>query len=87
MIRRLVLSPPVVGISEAMSYPLIESEITFFYTHDLGPSAQFYEDGLALKLWLDQGSCRIYRVSGDGYVGLCQSSGTKTPLTTSVVEY
>jgi hypothetical protein len=49
-----------------MSSPLIESEITFFYTHDLGPSAQFYEDVLALKLWLAQGSCRIYRVSSNG---------------------
>jgi catechol 2,3-dioxygenase-like lactoylglutathione lyase family enzyme len=36
---------------------------------------------LGLELWLDQGSCRIYQVSGDGYVGVCQSSGTKTPLT------
>ncbi|MBW4543258.1 MAG: hypothetical protein KME25_02240 [Symplocastrum torsivum CPER-KK1] len=64
-----------------MPHPSIESSITFFYTHDLEISAQFYEDVLGLKLWLDQGSCRIYRVSGDGYVGLCQSSETKTPPT------
>ena len=81
MIRRLKLSHPIVGISEAMSHPPIESTITFFYTHDLDTSARFYEDVLGLELWLDQGSCRIYRVSGNGYVGLCQSSGTKTPLT------
>jgi catechol 2,3-dioxygenase-like lactoylglutathione lyase family enzyme len=61
--------------------PPIESSITFFYTYDLDTSIQFYEDVLGLELWLDQGSCRIYRVSGDGYVGLCQSSETKTPLT------
>jgi hypothetical protein len=81
MIRRLKLSHPIVGISEAMSHPPIESTITFFYTHDLDTSARFYEDVLGLKLWLAQGSCRIYRVSGDGYVGLCKTSGTKTPLT------
>ena len=81
MSRRLKLSHPVVGISEAMPHPSIESSITFFYTHDLEISAQFYEDVLGLKLWLDQGSCRIYRVSGDGYVGLCQSGETKTPPT------
>ncbi|MBE9127912.1 MULTISPECIES: VOC family protein [unclassified Coleofasciculus] len=63
-----------------MSHPPIESSITFFYTHDFDISARFYEDRLGLELWLDQGSCRIYRVSGDGYVGLCQTSGTKTPL-------
>lgn len=62
-----------------MSHPPIESSITFFYTHDLDTSAQFYEDVLGLELWLDQGSCRIYQVSGDGYVGLCQTSETKTP--------
>ena len=81
MIRRLKLSPPAVGISKAMSHPPIESSITFFYTYDLDTSVQFYEDVLGLELWLDQGSCRIYRVSADGYVGLCQSRETKTPLT------
>jgi catechol 2,3-dioxygenase-like lactoylglutathione lyase family enzyme len=68
----------MLGTSEAMPHPPIESSITFFYTHDLDTSAQFYEDVLGLELWLDQGSCWIYRVSGDGYVGLCQTSETKT---------
>lgn len=81
MIGRLKLSHPVVGISEAMPHPPIESEITFFYTHELEISARFYEDVLGLELWLDQGSCRIYRVSNDGYVGLCQSNEAKTPPT------
>ncbi len=59
-----------------MFHPPIESSITFYYTHDLGRSARFYEDMLGLDLWLDQDSCGIYRVSRDGYVGLCQTSGT-----------
>jgi hypothetical protein len=54
MIRRLKLSHPIVGISEAMSHPPIESTITFFYTHDLDTSARFYEDVLGLELWLAQ---------------------------------
>lgn len=37
----------------------IESSITFFYTHDLNTSAQFYEDVLALKLWLDKAVVRF----------------------------
>ena len=61
-----------------MTHPPIESAITFFYTHDLDISAQFYEEVLGLELWLDQGSCRIYQVSGNGYVGLCQTSETQT---------
>ena len=62
-----------------MSHPPISQQITFLYTHNLAISAQFYEDKLGLELWLDQGICRIYRVSGDGYVGLCQASETKAP--------
>lgn len=81
MIRQLKLSQLTLGTSEAMSHLPIESSITFFYTHNLDTSAQFYEEVLGLELWLDQGSCRIYRVSGDGYVGLCQTSETKTPPT------
>jgi catechol 2,3-dioxygenase-like lactoylglutathione lyase family enzyme len=61
-----------------VTHPPIESAITFFYTHDLDISARFYEEVLGLELWLDQGSCRIYQVSGEGYVGLCQTSETKT---------
>lgn len=59
-----------------MSHPPIDSSITFFYTQDLDTSAQFYEDVLELELWLDQGSCRIYRVSGDSYLGLCHRGRT-----------
>jgi catechol 2,3-dioxygenase-like lactoylglutathione lyase family enzyme len=59
--------------------PPIEQQITFLYTNDLTTSAQFYEEKLGLKLWLDQGSCRIYSVCGSAYVGLCQTSETSAP--------
>lgn len=58
--------------------PPIEQQITFLYTNDLTTSATFYEDKLGLKLWLDQGSCRIYSVCGSAYLGLCQTSETST---------
>ena len=61
-----------------MSQPPIEQQITFLYTHDQVASTRFYEDKLGLKLWLDQGSCRIYAVSNSGYLGICQASGTAT---------
>ncbi|BAY32408.1 glyoxalase/bleomycin resistance protein/dioxygenase [Nostoc carneum NIES-2107] len=55
--------------------PPIDQQITFLYTQDLAASASFYEDKLGFHLWLDQGTCRIYTVTGSGYLGLCQESG------------
>jgi len=55
-----------------MNHPPIEQQITFLYTRDLAATAAFYEETLGLSLVLDQGSCRIYRVSGDAFVGFCQ---------------
>ncbi|MDX1991449.1 MAG: VOC family protein [bacterium] len=52
----------------------IDQQITFLYTHDLPQSAHFYEQILGLALWLDQGSCRIYHVTGSSYLGMCQVS-------------
>jgi catechol 2,3-dioxygenase-like lactoylglutathione lyase family enzyme len=46
--------------------------VTFCPTTDLEATARFYEDLLGLPLALDQGACRIYRVSRDGYLGFCQ---------------
>ncbi|WP_413163430.1 VOC family protein [Capilliphycus salinus ALCB114379] len=60
-----------------MSPPPLSQQITFLYTENLEKSAQFYESQLNLKLWLDQGTCRIYHVCGEAYVGLCQTSQTQ----------
>ena len=55
-----------------MPRPTIDQQVTFLHTRDLATTARFYEKILGLPLVLDQGSCRIYRVSGDGYLGFCQ---------------
>ena len=55
-----------------MTHPPIDGQITFLYTRDLAATAHFYEGIMGLSLKLDQGNCRIYHVSGDGYVGFCQ---------------
>ena len=55
-----------------MERPSIESQITFLYTRDLATTGRFYEEVLGLPLKLDQGACRIYQVSRDGYLGFCQ---------------
>ncbi|MFC1573040.1 VOC family protein [Candidatus Eisenbacteria bacterium] len=55
-----------------MSHLPISEQITFIYTTDIVTSAEFYEQKLGLSLALDQGGCRIYRVTGNAYLGVCQ---------------
>jgi catechol 2,3-dioxygenase-like lactoylglutathione lyase family enzyme len=63
------------------NHPPIEQQITFLYTNNLTTSVQFYEEKLGLELWLDQGTCRIYNVTGSGYLGICQASEISAPVT------
>lgn len=55
-----------------MTHPPVEQQVTFLYTPDLAKTAHFYETMMGLDLVLDQGSCRIYRVSRDGFLGFCE---------------
>lgn len=60
--------------------PNVDGQITFLMTRDLEGTARFYEEVLGLPLKLDQGTCRIYQVSGDGYLGFCrQKEGAEAP--------
>jgi catechol 2,3-dioxygenase-like lactoylglutathione lyase family enzyme len=47
-------------------------QITFLDTRDLARTADFYGRVLGLRLARDQGTCRIYHVSGGAYLGFCQ---------------
>lgn len=53
--------------------PAFDSQITFLYTDDLAATVRFYEDVLGFSLWLDQTTCRIYRVAGGAFIGICQT--------------
>lgn len=46
--------------------------ISFLPSTDLRRSADFYERVLGLGLVLDQGGCRIYRVTDTAYLGVCE---------------
>ncbi len=59
-----------------MTRPTIDQQVTFLYTRNLTATAHFYETVLGLPLVLDQGSCRIYEVSRDGYLGFCERAET-----------
>jgi catechol 2,3-dioxygenase-like lactoylglutathione lyase family enzyme len=55
-----------------MERPDIDEQITFLYTRDLKETARFYEQILGLQLKLDQGTCRIYTITENSYLGFCQ---------------
>ncbi len=56
-----------------------DSQITFCYTRDLAATVPFYEELLDLPLVLDQGGCRIYRVAGSSFLGVCERCDAPEP--------
>jgi catechol 2,3-dioxygenase-like lactoylglutathione lyase family enzyme len=59
--------------------PAFAEQITFLFVEDLERSHAFYGGVLALPLALDQGTCRIYRVCGGAYLGVCERPGRVEP--------
>jgi len=59
--------------------PPISEHITFLFVEDLEASHHFYAEVLGLPMALDQGSCRIYRVAGSAYLGVCERPGRVSP--------
>ena len=62
-----------------MERPSIDQQVTFLLTTDLTATAHFYEDVLRLPLVLDQGSCRIYHVNGNAFIGFCERADPGDP--------
>jgi len=66
--------------------------VTFLPVHDLDRAVLFYEDVLGLELVLNQGDCRIYRVAGEAFIGVCtrrtpgSSDGVMVTLVTDDVD-
>lgn len=44
--------------------------ITFIYYKDLQKGIDFYQNTLGFTLAIDQGWCKIYQISGSGYLGI-----------------
>jgi catechol 2,3-dioxygenase-like lactoylglutathione lyase family enzyme len=51
----------------------ISYQITWVYTHDLEITSNFYENGLGLKLVIDEGAARIFQVSSTAQIGVCSA--------------
>lgn len=49
--------------------------VTFLKVSDLGVSSSFYGERLGLDLVLDQGSCLIYRLTDEAFLGVCERPG------------
>ncbi len=64
---------------------MFDQQVTFLYCRDLEASAAFYEETLGLSLVLDQGGCRIYRVSADGFRGICRVREGRAIATEGVI--
>jgi predicted enzyme related to lactoylglutathione lyase len=48
----------------------IQSQITFLYYRDIEPISSFHENVLGLELVEDQGWAKIYRTSGNAFLGV-----------------
>jgi len=64
---------------------MFDQQVTFLTVSDLDASAEFYQDTLGLPLVLDQGSCKIYQVSPDGFIGICETNDRMTVQTSGVI--
>jgi catechol 2,3-dioxygenase-like lactoylglutathione lyase family enzyme len=49
-----------------------DSLVTFIRSANLDRSEEFYRELLGLDLVLDQGRCRIFRISESGFLGVCE---------------
>lgn len=81
----------VLGARKWHSRPMnltANSSITFLKVADLERSHRFYSEILDLRMVLDQGSCRIYRLAGDAFIGVCQRdvSGDTNVIVTFVTD-
>lgn len=59
--------------------PTIDHLIAFYPCIDLDLQHAFYHDKLGLNQLLDQGSCRIYGITGGASVGFCTGLKPVTP--------
>ena len=59
-----------------MTVPKPKSAITFLKTKDLEETTQFYTRIMGFELVLDQGGCRIFRITPNSYIGFCLTDGS-----------
>jgi len=58
---------------------VITEHISFLFVADLGRSEAFYSGLLGFELVVDQGDCRVYRITDTAFLGLCQRPDQVSP--------
>ena len=54
----------------------IQGFISFYPCHDLTATTDFYVRELGLEVARDQGTCIIFKVAREAFLGFCQAEGT-----------
>jgi catechol 2,3-dioxygenase-like lactoylglutathione lyase family enzyme len=67
-----------------MRPPEFKQQVTFLFCKNLEETTRFYQEILGLDLVLDQGTCRIFQVTEEGFLGFCQRE-TIPPLKEGVI--
>ena len=52
--------------------PAISQSIVFTYTDDLERASRFFREVMALDFVVDQGACRVFRLTAESYLGVCR---------------
>ncbi len=63
---------------------IADAQITFLGCADLARSRTFYESVIGLQVVVDQGSCLVFRVANDAYLGVCERKGASPGVATIV---
>ncbi len=61
--------------TELMHPSALRPQTTFLYFEDLAEPAKFLEEALELKLVEDHGFAKIYRMSGESFLGIVDEAG------------
>lgn len=56
-----------------------DQQVTFLLVADLEASSRFYGDTLELEQVMDQGDCRIYRITDTAFIGICERKDQPDP--------
>ena len=58
---------------------MFDQQIIFLTVKDLEASSKFYGEVFGFRMARDQGSCKIYHLSGNSYIGLCEGEPPREP--------
>ncbi|MBI9034173.1 MAG: VOC family protein [Bacteroidales bacterium] len=59
--------------------------ITFLKCHDLNITTEFYTSIFELKMVLDQGGCRIFKINNGAFIGFCEKSKDNNINTSDII--